>query len=115
MHMRVRGMVKRVLFVCSGNVDRSPTAEALLRHKEGLEVKSAGTWKDAKTLVSKELIDWADMIFVMEDHHKEALREIDPESEKKIIVLGVGDNYLRNDPELVGVLKEKLCKYFGEI
>lgn len=108
-------MVKRVLFVCSGNVDRSPAAEAILRGKDGLEVKSAGTWKDAKTVVSKELIDWADMIFAMEEHHKEVLREIDPESEKKIIVLGVGDNYLRNDPELVNVLKEKLSKYFGEI
>jgi len=108
-------MVKKVLFVCSGNVDRSPTAEALLRGKEGLEVKSAGTWKDAKTVVSKELIEWADMIFAMEEHHKEVLREIDPESEKKIIVLGFGDNYSRNDPELVNVLKEKLSKYFGEI
>jgi len=108
-------MVKRVLFVCSGNLDRSPTAEALLRGKEGLDVKSAGTWKNAHTVVSKELIDWADMIFAMEEHHKEVLREIDPKSGKKIIVLGVGDNYLKNDPELVNVLKEKLSKYFGEI
>lgn len=108
-------MTKRVLFVCSGNVDRSPTAEALLKDKEEVEVKSAGTWSDAKTVVSKELINWADMIFVMEKHHKEVLKRIDPDAEKKIIVLDIEDHYLRNDPELTSILKEKLSKYFGEI
>jgi protein-tyrosine phosphatase len=40
----------RILFVCLGNICRSPTAEAVLRHKlrelgleEGVEVDSAGT------------------------------------------------------------------------
>lgn len=115
MAMRARGMVTRVLFVCSGNVDRSPTAEALLKDMEGVEVKSAGTWSGARTVVSEELINWADMIFVMEKHHKEVLKRIDPEAEKKIIVLDIEDHYLRNDPELASILKEKLSKYFGEI
>lgn len=108
-------MVKRVLFVCSGNVDRSPTAEALLRGKEGLEVRSAGTWEGARTVVSKELVSWADAIFVMEEHHKEALERIDPEAEKKITVLGVEDCYLKGDPELERILRRKLSAYFGEI
>ena len=111
----VRCVMKRILFVCSGNVDRSPTAEALLRGRKGLEVKSAGTWEGAQTVISKELIDWADTVFVMEEHHKEALKAIDPAAEKKIVVLDINDQYLRNDPELVMVLKEKLSKYFGEI
>jgi predicted protein tyrosine phosphatase len=104
--------MKRVLFVCSGNVDRSPTAEALLKGKEGLEVRSAGTWSGARKVVSKALIEWADAIFVMEEHHKEALKAIDPEAESKIIVLGVADSYLKGDPQLEKVLKEKLSKYF---
>jgi predicted protein tyrosine phosphatase len=108
-------MVKRVLFVCSGNVDRSPTAEALLKNKEGLDVRSAGTWEAARTVVSKELIDWADTIFVMEEHHKEALKMIDPKAQSKIIVLDIEDRYLRNDPELVKILKEKLSEYFSDI
>lgn len=113
--MRDGRVVKRVLFVCSGNVDRSPTAEALLRGREGMEVKSAGTWGGAGTIVSKELIGWADMIFVMEEHHREALTRIDPSAETKIIVLGIEDTYLRNDPELVKILKEKLSRHFGKI
>jgi len=113
--MRWRSLAKRVLFVCSGNIDRSPSAEALLRGKEGFQVKSAGTWVGARTVVSKELMDWAGMIFVMEKHHKEALKQIDPKVEKKIIVLDIDDHYLKGDPELTRILKEKLSKYFGEI
>ena len=107
--------MKKVLFVCSGNIDRSPTAEALLRGKEGFEVKSAGTWVGARTVVSKELTDWADIIFVMEEHHKETLKQINPKAEEKIIVLGIDDHYLKDDPELTKILKDKLSKYFGEI
>jgi predicted protein tyrosine phosphatase len=108
-------MAKKVLFVCSGNVDRSPTAESLLKGKEGLEVKSAGTLIGAKTVVSKDLVNWADMIFVMEEHHKEAVEKIDPDAGKKIIVLDIEDTYLRNDPKLTKILKEKLSKYFDDI
>jgi predicted protein tyrosine phosphatase len=112
---RLVDMVKKVLFVCSGNVDRSPTAESLLKGKEGLEVKSAGTLIGAKTVVSKDLVNWADMIFVMEEHHKEAVEKIDPNVGKKIIVLDIEDTYLRNDPKLTKILKEKLLKYFDDI
>jgi len=44
---------KRVLFVCSGNLDRSPAAEELFKGREGFEVKSAGTLKSAPTTLSK--------------------------------------------------------------
>lgn len=104
-----------MLFVCTGNIDRSPTAEALLREKEGFEVKSAGTWMGARRLVSKELMNWADIVFVMEEHHKEALIKIDQNAEAKIIVLGVDDHYLKGDPELMRILKERLSEYLGTV
>lgn len=103
------------MFVCSGNIDRSPTAEALLRGKENFEVKSAGTWSGARKVVSKELIDWADMIFVMEEHHKEALKQIDAGADTKIVVLGIDDHFLKGDQELTRILKEKLSKHLGTI
>ena len=108
-------MVRNVLFVCSGNVDRSPTAEALLKGRKDLDVRSAGTWEGARVMVSKELTSWADTIFVMEEHHKEALKRIDPKSEAKTIVLGIEDHYLKGNPELAKILREKLSKYFDEI
>jgi len=104
---------ERVLFVCTGNVDRSPTAEALLKDKKGFEVLSAGTYIHARRRVSERLIDWADVIFVMEEHHKEAILDLRPEAENKTIVLFIPDIYRRNSPELIETLKTKLTKHLN--
>lgn len=85
-----------------------------MRGREGFEVRSAGTLMGAPTTVSRELIQWAEIIFVMEDHHREALRQLDQGVDKKTVVLGIGDNYLKGDPELTRILKERLSKYLGE-
>ena len=113
--MRYTSLTRKVLFVCSGNIDRSPAAEALLRGKGDFQVKSVGTWVGARKVVSKELISWADMIFVMEEHHREALKQIDVRADTKIVVLGIDDHYLKGDPELARILKERLSKYLGKI
>lgn len=86
-----------------------------MRGKKGFEVRSAGTWAGARTVVSRELMDWADTIFVMEEHHKEALEQIDRRSDEKIVVLGIDDSYLKSDPELTRILKDRLSKYLGGI
>ena len=107
-------MIKRVLFVCTGNYDRSPTAEEMFKRVEGLEVKSAGTSPCSSPLskpVTKELLEWADIVFAMEDSHKEAMLKIDASTKQKIVVLGVPDNYSRNQPELKKLLLEKLAPY----
>jgi predicted protein tyrosine phosphatase len=104
-------MVKKVLFVCTANIDRSPTAEAFLKQKDGFEVKSAGTWQHARNRITEQLIDWADIIFVMEICHKEALLTLNPKSENKIIVLNIPDIYSRNNLELIIMLKEKLSNF----
>lgn len=106
-------IAKRVLFVCTGNVGRSPTAEALLKGKEGFEVRSAGTWVNARRRVSESLVEWADIIFVMEQHHKETIIALKPEAENKITVLNIPDMYVRNDPELIKILKKKLARYLN--
>jgi predicted protein tyrosine phosphatase len=102
----------RVLFVCSGNIDRSPTAERLLKGVRGVYVKSAGTLGSAPTALSKSLVQWADVIFAMQEEHKEIVKRIIHGAEKKVIVLGIEDTYKKDDPELIRILKEKLSKYF---
>jgi len=104
-------MVVRVLFICTGNMDRSPTAERLLNDREGFEVTSAGTWIHAKRRITKNLIDWADAIFVMEEKHKEAVLGTSPEAASKIVVLDIPDLYKRDDLELKQILKVKLSEY----
>jgi predicted protein tyrosine phosphatase len=103
----------RVLFVCSGNVSRSPTAEALFGHCEGFEVRSAGTSARSPNPIGEDLVAWADVIFAMEEEHRAALVERFPRAEGKIEVLGIEDIYRRGDPRLVMALKRKLAPYFN--
>ena len=60
----------RVLFLCRGNRLRSPTAEQVFSTWPGIEVESAGLSRDAVTPVSSELVEWAELIFVMEAAHR---------------------------------------------
>lgn len=106
-------MVKRVLFVCSGNFHRSPTAVKMFKDHEGFEVKSAGTSFNMPNPISAELVQWADKIFVMEEEHREFIVHQYPEAASKITVLGIEDNYCRDDPQLKAILKEKLEPYFN--
>jgi len=103
----------KVLFVCTGNMDRSPTAEDLLKRVEGFEVKSAGTSILARRRISKEFIDWADVIFAMEDCHQKAILSLSPSAAYKVVVLGVPDRYRRGDPELIAILHGKLVGHLG--
>lgn len=105
--------IRRVLFICTGNIDRSPTAETLLKRKEGFEVQSAGTSILAPKRMSKGLLDWADVIFAMEDRHRAAALSLNPQAGNKIIVLNVPDVYRRDEPELIETLKTKLAEYLG--
>lgn len=47
-----------ILFVCSRNKWQSPTAEAIYRNRQDLNVKSAGTEPSAKTKISARHILW---------------------------------------------------------
>jgi len=104
-------MKEKILFVCTGNIDRSPTAEEMFRGKLGILVKSAGTSPEAPNRVSVELINWADKIFVMEEEHKKEIIRILPEAAQKTIVLGIPDLFKRNQPELKQLIRERLKKY----
>ncbi len=63
-----------LLFVCSRNQWRSRTAETIFRDDPRMRVRSAGTAPSARTRVNQRLIDWTDLIFVMERRHEEQLR-----------------------------------------
>lgn len=103
----------KVLFVCSQNHLRSPTAEAVFSGQPGLEVMSAGTSSDAENPICADLIDWADLIFVMEQVHRKRLNQQFRSRlrAKKIIVLGVPDKFNYMDPALVAILREKVPKH----
>jgi predicted protein tyrosine phosphatase len=96
-----------LLFVCSRNRLRSPTAEAIFSAYEGIEALSAGTSPDAANPVSADLIEWADLVFAMERVHQRRLQEKfgSPLRAKRVIVLGIPDNYKYMEPDLVRILE----------
>lgn len=95
-----------VLFICSMNQWRSPTAERLYRNRPLVNVRSAGTSRKARRPVTSADLKWADLVLVMEHKHKERLRsEFPGEMQfKETHVLGIPDDYPFMDPELVEVL-----------
>jgi predicted protein tyrosine phosphatase len=96
-----------VLFVCSRNPWRSPTAETVFRHHDGLRVRSGGTSPNARHRVSVRDVAWADVIFVMEPKHKSRLVAAfrDTIAHRTIHVLDIPDVYGYMDDELVEHLR----------
>lgn len=106
----------RVLFVCSGNICRSPMAEGLarayaMRRGRDLHAKSAGTlgiigrpadpyaaavcaeigvdiYTHRSQGVASELIAWSDYVLVMEYAHAAFVRSKYPEVGEKLLLLG---------------------------
>ncbi len=108
-------MIKHVLLVCTGNICRSPLAEALLvrtlkeRGIEGVSVTSAGTgaWDGAPAsegaylvglergldlsghrarLLTRELVEQSDLILTMARHHRARVDELGGDG--RVFVLG---------------------------
>ena len=102
-----------LLFVCSENRLRSPTAEEVFSKYTGVSAIGAGTNNDAETPVSGDLIEWADAILVMEKSHrnKVAKRFKKQLKNKKLAVLDIPDIYDRMDPNLIKLLKVRVPRY----
>ena len=106
---------KNILFICSKNKLRSPTAEQIYSKRKDLSVLSAGLSNDAGYKVSAELIEWAELIFVMEKAHQAKLRKkFKPYlKDQRVIVLEIPDIYDFMEPSLIEELSKKLSGYIG--
>jgi predicted protein tyrosine phosphatase len=99
----------KVLFVCALNKQRSVTAERLYRNDARLEVRSAGVRSEANRRVSESDLRWADVVFVMEQEHKQWITMRFEEMElPRIDVLDIPDEFDVMDPELQTMLRSTL-------
>ena len=103
--------MSNLLFICSKNQWRSPTAELLFKNHPLHQARSAGTGEQARIKVNHKLLDWADVIFVMERKHRDILKQRFDLTAKELVVLDIEDDYQFNDPELVGILRVALVEY----
>ena len=103
----------RILFVCSENRLRSPTAAAVFSELDGVDAISAGTNKDCECPVSGDLIEWADVVLVMENSHRNKIsrRFRDLLRDKKLAVLDIPDIFEFMDPMLIALLKARVPRY----
>lgn len=107
--------MKKLLFICSRNHLRMPTVEAVFSKWPNVEAMSAGLNHDAELRVSAEMIEWPDAIFVMEPVHKKKLNKQfnGPLKGKRVIVLGIPDEYNYMQKGLVQRLETKVPKYLN--
>lgn len=105
--------MKRVLFICSQNKLRSPTAEQVFARHDGIETASAGLNNDAENPLTPELVAWADIIFVMEKAHRSKLQQKFKRQLKsaRVICLDIPDDYAFMDAELVRLLETRVTRF----
>ena len=119
-------MKTKYLFVCTVNRYRSRTADHYFSRKlagSPFQFKSCGTdieyinkaiasgeleYQESK-IITKELVEWADVILCMENHHADTIEELyGDEIRKKAYVLGIPDIYKYGSPELEMILEQKV-------
>jgi predicted protein tyrosine phosphatase len=107
---------RRILFVCSRNQLRSPTAEKIFSKSDRLEVRSRGLSASANRRLTADDVTWAEVIFVMEPEHKKQLLQAfrDEARLRGIHVLDIPDDYGFMDPELVLLITAGVRGVLGE-
>lgn len=130
-------MFEHILTVCTGNICRSPLAEALLRRDlaaagHSAEVRSAGIGAlighpaDSSTAevalandvslaehrgrqIDTSLTRWADLILCMEQHHLDHVLHLDPTARGKTFLLGHWSKTQIPDPYKRGIEAHQLA------
>lgn len=104
----------KTLFICSANKQRSKTAEDYFSEQyPEQEFHSAGTnfkicFQEGTEPVSEELLEWADVVQVMEKRHKDfILRTFGSTLKSKITILHIPDHYKYFQKELLDLLDQK--------
>jgi predicted protein tyrosine phosphatase len=107
----------RALFICHFNKKRSATAERVFGKDPTLDVLSAGTSDEALVQVNQRMLEWADIVFVMDGDQIRDLQRMFPghPAVERIVCLEIRDVYHFLDPELVTLLQERTLPHFERL
>src|SRR3954453_19764279 len=103
--------IRKILFVCRLNRVRSATAERLFCKRPDLDVRSAGTSRDAMVQVNARMLEWADMVITMDDSQRLALEQMFPQHAAlaRLGCLPLADDYPFLEAELVALLEARVA------
>lgn len=107
---------QKLLFLCSRNRWRSPTAEKVFDGVDGIQARSAGTEAGARIKVTAGQVGWADLVFVMEKKHLRRLQAKFAQelTNKRVVCLNIPDDYQFMQTELIAVLEAVVPPHLEE-
>jgi predicted protein tyrosine phosphatase len=97
----------KLLFVCSRNQWRSPTAEKIYQKDARVAARSRGTARGAVRTLTAGDLQWADLVLVMEQKHQRYIASHFAQlvQHKPIHVLDIPDDYQFMDEELIDAIR----------
>lgn len=99
----------KILVVCGRNERRSRSAEYLFKNDGRFEIRSAGLSPKSEVQVSEKLVNWADVILVMDNSQRNRIRSQFKTLEIPAIEnINIPDNYDYLDPELIQLLTTRI-------
>jgi predicted protein tyrosine phosphatase len=101
-----------VLFVCTENLARSPTAAALFSELQGQvgrhNARAVGTAPHAPRRLTTRELAWAELVAVMEPRHLGMILSHWPQHAKKVVVLQIEEHLASSERELRRILEPKI-------
>ena len=101
-----------VLFVCTENLARSPTAAVLFRELQGQvgrhNARAVGTAPHAPQRLTTRELAWAELVAVMEPRHLGTIIAKWPQQAKKVVVLQVEEHLASSERDLRRILEPKI-------
>jgi predicted protein tyrosine phosphatase len=99
----------KISVVCGRNKRRSRTAEYIFKNDNRFQIRSAGISSQSDVQINEKLINWANIIFVMDNGQRNRIqnqyRNLDiPE----IHSLDISDDYEYLDEDLINMLDTRI-------
>jgi predicted protein tyrosine phosphatase len=98
--------MKKLLFVCERNEQRSPSFQIWFEeHRPEYDVRSTGTANGYPETINRDLLEWADRVFLMDLEQERFIGRKFPDFLYKTEIIGCSDQYQRGSPQLTRVIE----------